>query len=511
MSNLNYQRTGDLQKAVQQLITNLSGSGASGTGANAIGYTPPGAGASPILVSAMLDASRPGTVRLLQDFAGTWIAYDPWGNSISLIGSTTSGLQEAINFACTGIGTRGYDLEVVGGDLASGGASVLACTTGVTWPPMQGKRIRIGSVSISWGAGIGSATGMTFNSMEMVDFEAAGCQLVYHGTGTALDFNPTSGTPLDGLIAIIDSRVSFTTVGGDGSIVIRFRPGISNSTFEFDEINSGSVSIQVDTPPSLAAGFNENTVKCMHVHGASATGVSVGISSSSNNAALFGNRWFLNILTAGSPANAALNTFALKDHYHIGTIGTQSGTLTNAISLSAQASKNKFFIGNLAAGTVNDTSTNKDSEGMWGSDKARAYVNLTANQTGIATTTPTKVNFNTAAFNTGLAFDTATNFRWTPGRPGYARISARVGWIATVTATLQQIRIHKNGSVTGMPVVGIITNTTSIDQGPMISAIVQVVNATDYFEIWVRQDSGGNQDIDANTNNTWATFEMVDG
>lgn len=475
--------------------------------ASSVTYTPPGAAAT--TVSNALDAWRPGTVRMVQDFAGTWIVYDPWGNVINTSGSTTSGLQEAINAACTGIGTRGYDLEVIGGDLSTGGASALSCTSSVVWPPMQGKKIRIGAISISWGAGIGASTGMSFNSLEMVDFEASGCQLVYHGSGIALDFHPTSGTPLDGLVAIIDSNVRFTTVGGDGTIVVRFRPGISNSTFDFAEINSGSVSIQVDTPSSMAAGFNNNTVRCMHVHGASATGISVGISSSSDNAAIFGNQWFLNIYTAGAPANAAFNTFALQDHYHIGTIGTQSGTLTDAISLSAQASKNKFFVGQIAAGVVNDTSTLKDSEGMWGSNKPRASVYLTNAQTAIASGGWVKVNLDNKLFDSGNAFDQATNHRWAPGRPGYALVSANIGWATTVAGHRLGTGIYVNGNPVNTAFVA--TSGTEVNQGALVSATIKLTAATDYVEIWAIQTSGVNQDINNNPTATWATFEMVDG
>jgi len=54
MANLAYQRTGDLQKAVQQLINNLASDSGPGTGAEAIGYTPPGTGTVGTTVAANL-------------------------------------------------------------------------------------------------------------------------------------------------------------------------------------------------------------------------------------------------------------------------------------------------------------------------------------------------------------------------------------------------------------------------------------------------------------------------
>jgi hypothetical protein len=63
-----------------------------------------------------------GVVKLVYE-SGTWNAYGPGGEPISTISSTTSGLQEAINYAQT----NGYNLDVQGTSQISIGTAPASC------------------------------------------------------------------------------------------------------------------------------------------------------------------------------------------------------------------------------------------------------------------------------------------------------------------------------------------------------------------------------------------------
>lgn len=305
----------------------------------------------------------PGVVLRWNGAPGSWSAYMPDGAPIDISASTTNGLQEAINAACVGLGAPGYDLYVYGGDMASGGAAVLNCSTPIVWPPMQGKTISINSTTISITNAVGSQMGMKFDSCMMVNFDLRGSQIGYAGTGVAVGFVPTNGVPLDGLVTIVDSEFNIcTVVTSQAGTLVRFDPAngsIANNRFSFTEINASGGNTTGMHVLSKPSAFAMNEVSAVHIHSSIGTSVALG-----------GTNVFSNIFNLGiSPAtsnNPAIQIFGVSNELHL-NIHNGQGQPGNGIKFEPSASKNTIFMRqNKATLKVNDQSTLHDNNVLYG-------------------------------------------------------------------------------------------------------------------------------------------------
>ncbi len=117
---------------------------------------------------------------------------------------------------------------------------------------------------------------------------------------------------------------------------------------------------------------------------------------------------------------------------------------------------------------------------------------LSADQTGIASATWTKVTFNTETFDNGALFDTTSN-RWTPPS-GLVMITAGVLFSANVVDQAQyQLAIYKNGTnVKAQLFLASGTNALGCE-----CSIVDSANGTDYYEIFVHGGGAGDKTLQA--------------
>ena len=105
----------------------------------------------------------------------------------------------------------------------------------------------------------------------------------------------------------------------------------------------------------------------------------------------------------------------------------------------------------------------------------------TGQQTGISYATWTKVQFPSKNFDTASAFDSTTNYRFTPLVAGYYQLNA-TAYINTLAVGGQQIAIYKNGSQFS---TGTTTTTASTDVSSVVSAVIYLNGSTDYVEVYV--------------------------
>jgi hypothetical protein len=111
-----------------------------------------------------------------------------------------------------------------------------------------------------------------------------------------------------------------------------------------------------------------------------------------------------------------------------------------------------------------------------------AYGN--ANQTGIASNTATKLQYNTEHWDSATCYDAATNYRFTPNVAGYYWITAGVEVIrgdgSDVTSAYMEIR--KNNSATHIGPY----QAAAFTGGLGVSGLVSLNGSTDYVEIFAR-------------------------
>jgi hypothetical protein len=127
-------------------------------------------------------------------------------------------------------------------------------------------------------------------------------------------------------------------------------------------------------------------------------------------------------------------------------------------------------------------------------------------QTGIAATTNTKLSFSNERWDTGSAFDNATNYRWTPPA-GKVRISAQALFTAgTSIGGIYLIMIFKNGSVYRQG--AFVTQSA----GASIACHVTVLdnaNGTDYYEVYVYGSSAGTLTVGGGADVTFFEGEQI--
>jgi hypothetical protein len=331
-----------------------------------------------------LSNARPDQVKVFPPVSNASNVLLPGGTWLDVSASTTSGLQEAITYACGNgtAGTASLDLYIVGAEQSTGGAVVYNCTTALQFPAMQGRKIRSGACTINFTSAIGSGTCVTFDSAIMLDVDLSGCQIVNGGTGRALSFSPVNGVPLDGGLfgvkALIDCRFHITTVvninnstaASANGAVVTFNPaaggtGINNCTFSFEEINqqnsaANTYGIWVVNSTS-SAPFANNFIKCVHVHNHKGGGVQIG--SSTGIAGYSNNTWEISC-SAGTGATTDFNTYGSYDTLFISNDNTNA---QYGLKLQTNAQANSILGGTLlgSIAAYDNSATNKTSNAWY--------------------------------------------------------------------------------------------------------------------------------------------------
>jgi hypothetical protein len=137
-----------------------------------------------------------------------------------------------------------------------------------------------------------------------------------------------------------------------------------------------------------------------------------------------------------------------------------------------------------------------------------AFSAYNSNLQSVATSTYTKIQFNTEEFDTNSNYDNATNYRFTPTVAGYYQVNLFIGNASgTATGTYTIAAIYKNGSVFKSCLFQGATN------GPatIVSAIIQMNGTTDYLEGYYFQNSGLTQNTSAGQAVTVFSAAMIRG
>ena len=125
------------------------------------------------------------------------------------------------------------------------------------------------------------------------------------------------------------------------------------------------------------------------------------------------------------------------------------------------------------------------------------------NQTGIASATYTKVTWPTEIFDTNNNFATD---KFTPTVAGKYILTAAIVFTASVDATQFRIAIYKNGA-NFRNTVGSSSGTGV--QGISVAIVDNANGTTDYYEVYVYQETGAAKDIDGAAVNSYFTGAML--
>jgi hypothetical protein len=330
------------------------------TGATLVGYTPPGTGAVATTVGAALP-DLAGAVRLIGFSGGTWLMFDENGSPHSTAGTTTNGLQEAINYSIS----VGRTLEVYAAGTIAGGTLPLFinCATGINVPPNQQWSAFFRGVNITFANSV-NGPGITFDSMEGSAWVMDSCVVVYQPASPAANSwaaycNPQNPTPGDHITTITGSKIHISDIATPATGLIQGVWGfncsggsINTSTFSSYELNgTGTGSTPNSTygivifGQTAISGFEQNIVDITNFHLYASAGIQIG-TNSTNAVNLRQNIWRIGALLGGA-ASQGVNTFGSYDDFTIGGITNEQGAFTSGIICESSAVKNKFRVGQI--------------------------------------------------------------------------------------------------------------------------------------------------------------------
>lgn len=133
-------------------------------------------------------------------------------------------------------------------------------------------------------------------------------------------------------------------------------------------------------------------------------------------------------------------------------------------------------------------------------DVASFRATMSANQTGIASATFTKVQFNTETWDVGAVYDQTTDYRWTPPA-GKVRISVSALLQGLTANTMAQLHLYRNGVSYALSYM---RDDGAGSAQPHLS-VTATCNGTDYFEVFAYGTSGGT--ITVNASSAYTHFE----
>lgn len=298
-----------------------------------------------------LGVNDPGTVRLLGNGGGTWALYNRDGSSISIAGSTTNGLQEAITYAFA----NGALLIVTGG-------GTITCTTAITIPAgfMDCLYIENG-ITIAFGT-LGAANLITINSQENchITIKAVITQTAGN-TGAVIAIKPTSAAPTTGNTTIAASVFEFGDLvpasTGIGLLIDIGTAGCLGCTLFVADINGGVDGIRVTNPGSGLIVFEENRLSWAYIHGQSGRSIRIG-TTTTNQSNLRKNLYSCGRLAPSGASSIGIESWEQYGTYINPSASNEEGTLDKGMVFGAGSVNNTLIGGTILGATTNTIENN---------------------------------------------------------------------------------------------------------------------------------------------------------
>jgi hypothetical protein len=124
-----------------------------------------------------------------------------------------------------------------------------------------------------------------------------------------------------------------------------------------------------------------------------------------------------------------------------------------------------------------------------------AYVGSSQN---VSATTVAKVQYNTELWDTSNAYDSTTNYRFTPLVAGYYQVNGCIGWTSVPNGE-SWLSIYKNGSEYKRG-FNSANGAVTAPFGTNVSGLVYMNGTTDYIELYTYNGAGSTRTIGNYTN-----------
>lgn len=341
----------------------------------------------------------PGVVSLSY-VNGAWVARDPNGGAISTGSTTTSGLQEAINYAQT----NGYDLLVYGPNTTSAGAypAKLTCTTSITIGPATFKKYEI-NAQIDFG---------TFSGNAFIIDTLSNCELrvtapiTRSGGGSSdvtLYIHPHTVDPVFSSKSFQQNKISFngiklTGASATNSAVVDIDPStagyqiVNNGEMFFGSVDAGSgyatTALRIEMPATgSGCGFGDNRITWSLLVGFASYGLLNGASARASDVAFNANCFAGSIENNQTGATAHISSNSRFDTYLITSMDLDAGTCTNGFLFNSGADHNFFICPEIIATTNSVNDSGSQNRGFY-SDGTTSIVympGLPTSSTGLPT------------------------------------------------------------------------------------------------------------------------------
>jgi len=158
-----------------------------------------------------------------------------------------------------------------------------------------------------------------------------------------------------------------------------------------------------------------------------------------------------------------------------------------------------------ASGALKKMTRSNFVSGIGGVNTPAFHVYRNGNQS-ISNNTTTKVQFNAETFDTANAFDSSTNYRFTPQTSGKYYFYAGIYIANGSSASLEeyQIQIQKNGSSKLINTIDRRTSGIGYNISVPVSGLLEANGSSDYFEVHANVVwGGGSQNIIGAVNQTY--------
>lgn len=189
--------------------------------------------------------------------------------------------------------------------------------------------------------------------------------------------------------------------------------------------------------------------------------------------------------------------------------GAAAGDIIEVVGLSAFSIANYLpLAGGTLSGTLNIGSGTLQIAGKKAVNGPAVSVYVNTSQT-LTSGSLTKVQLNAEDFDTDNAFDSTTNYRFTPLVEGYYQVAGRMTVTAGTTATSLTLYAYKNGVAVKAGPTFIAPSGTGMSTD--LTCLVYMNGSTDYLEYYVNAQGTGTLTISTGSVTSFFSAAMVRG